>query len=321
MLLVLPRLVFPNSRTFSSACNYVSQSHYRVIKQIGTRQPSICSSACRTFANKTGLEKFESVLFSSEKIEVIHLHETVESTQEEAKRILEERISKSEDISSSMPIMIAVLADGQSKGRGTSGRSWVSTQGNLFLTCAFAVEQIPLSKITMLPLSCGIVIADQLALHSRTKPTLKWPNDVLLDDLKVAGTLIENCSIQNQTWWLVGIGVNVESHPENLVKEIEDTLAVPRSAASLRMHSDKIPTTLELGVSIANGLLDFLQTIPSSSTHSIVESWKSYAQLNVPYTIRNTGEVVRVKDIQSDGQLRVLGSKGQERLLSTDYFH
>lgn len=331
MLIVLPRLAFPKSsihllnsksRIFSSAPSYVTLPHNTVIrsttKQLGIRQPSIWSSA-RTFAHKTAQNKLESIVFSSEKMEVIHLHQTVESTQEEAKRVLEKRISQED--ASSIPIIIAVLADGQSKGRGTSGRSWVTTKGNLFLTCAFAVEQIPLSKITMLPLGCGIVIADQLKLHSRTKPTLKWPNDVLLDGLKVAGTLIENYTVQNKTWWLVGIGVNVESHPEELVKEKEDAVAVPRSAASLCMHSDIMPTARELGVGIANGLLEFLRTIRSTSTSSIIERWKSYAQMDVPYTIRNTGEVVQVKDIQSDGQLRVLGSNGQERWLSTDYFY
>jgi len=261
-------------------------------------------------------------LFSTENMEVIHLHQTVESTQEEAKRILEERISKSE--TSDIPTMIAVLADGQSKGRGTSGRSWVTTQGNLFLTCAFPMDKIPLSKITMLPLGCGVVIADQLNLHSRVEPTLKWPNDVLLDGFKVAGTLIENWTIQNQTWWLVGIGVNVESHPQELVKDKEDALAIPRAAVSLKLYAANettIPTAPEFGVSIAGGLLEFLQTIQSSSSSTIVRQWKSYSQLNVPYTIRNSGEVVQVKDIESDGRLRVLGSNGQERFLSTDYFY
>ncbi|CAJ1898119.1 unnamed protein product [Cylindrotheca closterium] len=331
MLFGLPRLTIPKSWISSFACSYVSLSHCTVTKHIvlgtTTRHSSIWTS-CRTLANKIGQENLEeSIVFSSEKMEVIHLHKTVESTQEEAKRILQERISKQEDTSSKLlPTMIAVLADGQTKGRGTSGRSWVTTQGNLFLTCAFAVEQIPLSKITMLPLGCEIVIADQLALHcSRTKPTLKWPNDVLLDEMKVAGTLIENFTIQNQTWWLVGIGVNLQSHPKELVQEREDALAVPRSAGSLQMFCSNtiIPTAPELGVSIANGLLEFLTTIHSSSstTDSIVARWKMYAQLGVPYTIRNTGEVVHVNDIQPDGQLRVLGSNGQERFLSTDYFH
>lgn len=269
---------------------------------------------------KTRQESLESILVSSEKMEVIHLHQTVESTQEEAKRILAERTSKY----GTVPTMMAVLADGQNKGRGTSGRSWVSTQGNLFLTCAFPTDQIPLSKITMLPLGCGIVIADQLALHSRVRPTVKWPNDVLLDDFKVAGTLIESWSMQNQTWFLVGIGVNVESHPKDLVKEEEDALAVPRSAASLRMYAanETIPTAPQLGRSIASGLLEFLQTIrASSSTTSIVERWKSYAHLNAPYTIRTSGEVVHVNDIEPDGRLRVLGRNGKERLLATDYFY
>lgn len=256
-------------------------------------------------------------------MEVIHMKETVESTQEEAKRILEERISKQEGTPSFPATMIVVIADGQSKGRGTSGRSWVTTKGNLLMTCAFPMEQIPMSKITMLPLGCGIVIVDSIQKYSRIRPSLKWPNDVLLDGLKVAGILIESCSIRNQTWWLVGIGVNVQSHPEELTKERGDAIAVPRSAVCLRMHSDRqVPIATELGVSVANGLLAFLEAIPTYRTSSIVRRWKSHALQNVSYTIRNTGEIVQVLDIESDGQLRIVGSNGQERrLLSTDYFH
>lgn len=262
----------------------------------------------------------DAVLFSSEKLEVHHLSRTVDSTQDQAKILLSERVT-SESICT--PI-VSVIADSQTNGRGTSGRSWVPSKGNLYLTCAVPMEVIPMQKVTLLPLGCGIVIAEELALYSQSRPTLKWPNDVLLDGLKVAGTLIENHRFATKDWWLIGIGVNVESHPEDLPKEKDDALKVPRSAISLRSKctsESPLPSAVKLGTNIANALQSFIEPLHSQDATTVIDKWRSYADLKTSYTIRSTGEVVQIINIQLDGQLQVLGMDGRQRLLAADYFH
>jgi BirA family biotin operon repressor/biotin-[acetyl-CoA-carboxylase] ligase len=276
-----------------------------------------------TFASSPSyLSRKEQFLFSSNKIDVIHLNKTVGSTQEEAKRLIMKRKQQESDGANNRAL--AVIADDQSKGRGTSGRSWVASKGNLYLTCAFLMDRIPMSKITLLPLGCGIVIAEEIVSYSETRPTLKWPNDVLLDRMKVAGTLIENFQIESQYWWLIGIGVNVKSHPDSLPKEKEDVREKPRSATSLQRHSEQsatIPSAPVLGLNIAGKLNSWVEVLQSRDAASIVESWKSFADFDTPYVLRTTGEIVIIKDIQTDGRLKVVGEDGEERLLVADYFH
>eukprot|EP00980_Cylindrotheca_fusiformis_P031189 scaffold25947_cov127-Cylindrotheca_fusiformis.AAC.1 len=291
----------------------------------------------------------DTIAFSSETLQVYHLKRTVKSTQDEAKRILSVSSCNSH-------VLVAVIANDQSNGRGTSGRSWVASPGNLYLTCAIPMHMVPMRTITMLPLGCGIVIAETLGPYiaptatSNTtatgRLTLKWPNDVLLDGCKVAGTLIENYRTDEnkEDWWLVGIGINVESHPKEIPSETDDAKGLtPRSATCLRSYStttattrgdssskqlsSSVPSALQLGISLAQGLQSFTERLgkqqsPSSSDdrRAIIRKWKSYADFETTYTIRNTGETVQIVDLQSDGQLKVVGADGRQRLLAADYF-
>jgi biotin-[acetyl-CoA-carboxylase] ligase BirA-like protein len=289
-----------------------SASHLRRIPTCSHRRGS-----SRMSTTTSGSEKQENeIIFSSEDLQVFHLKRTVDSTQEETKRFLEEH-RRTDDRS------LAVIADNQSKGRGTGGRSWVASEGNLYLTCAIPMDLIPLSKVTLLPLGVGVLVAERIAEYTRSRPTVKWPNDVLLENFKVGGTLIENYRAGQQDWWLIGIGVNIESHPLQLPPEKKDFHAAPRSATCLRDHAkgSTIPTAVELGLDLASGLQQWTSQIQKENASSVICTWKSWADMRSSYIIRETGESVTSVDLEIDGQLRVTGQDGIERLLVADYFY
>jgi len=254
---------------------------------------------------------------SVEGLDIFHLQRTVDSTQDEAKRFIDTIRPEGS---------LAVIAQNQRKGRGTTGRRWVSVEGNLFMTVAIPRDVIPPSKLTLLPLGVGLIIAQTLKTKLKTNifPTVKWPNDVLIDGRKIAGTLIENHSSNRCDFWLVGVGVNVQSHPPNLPSETQDFRPKAREATHLHMFSDStsqnLPVAFDLGVSIAVGLQQWVDTLGSLDVATFVSSWKSWADFGVPYELRETGERLIIVDLQEDGQLRVIDSNGVERLLMADYF-
>ena len=253
-------------------------------------------------------------VLSSETIDVFHLRRTVDSTQDEAKRLLDTFHSQG---------YLAVIAENQRKGRGTSGRPWVSTEGNLFMTVAIPMDSIPRSKFTLLPLGVGLVTAQTVWPHLITRPTVKWPNDVLIDGRKVAGTLIENYSSDQRQFWLVGIGVNVQSHPVELPSQYLDFRSEPRSATHLLkyVHSNhERLTAFDVGVELASALQEWVSSLGSLDDFAFVSSWKRWADFSVDYELRETGERVKILDVERDGQLRVIDGIGQERLLVADYF-
>lgn len=253
-------------------------------------------------------------LRSLKNLEVFHLRRTVESTQDETKRLLALHEPKG---------CLAVIADNQSCGRGTSGRSWVATRGNLFLTCAIPMDMIPLSKLTLLPLGVGLLIAMTLDRHLSCRPSVKWPNDVLVEQKKIAGTLIENHRLGTNDYWLVGIGVNVESYPSSLPTEKSDFRNMPRRATSMKEHikpGHELIRAVDLGVHLAVELEAWASGMSLLDSAEFTKTWKGWSDMNTSYEIRETGETVFPVEIEDDGRLKVINSDGEQRVLVADYF-
>lgn len=99
---------------------------------------------------------------------------------------------------------IAITARTQTAGRGRYRRTWVSNAGNLYVSFIFdcPVRDSRLSYVV------AVAIADTMISFGVT-PTIKWPNDILIDGKKVCGVLIE----YNHDFVVVGIGVNIQSNP------------------------------------------------------------------------------------------------------------
>jgi BirA family biotin operon repressor/biotin-[acetyl-CoA-carboxylase] ligase len=113
------------------------------------------------------------------------------------------------------PAGTVILAEEQTAGRGRDGRTWHSPAGGVWLGMLL---RPPLPPAGVLSLRVGLVLADVVESVLGVRPTslsgpraaLKWPNDVLIDDRKVAGILCESRWQGDALQWLgVGIGINV----------------------------------------------------------------------------------------------------------------
>ena len=106
----------------------------------------------------------------------------------------------------------------QTAGKGRRGRSWDSPPGNLYLSVILRPE-CPVARAAQLGFAAALALGD--AVGSVAPPlievTYKWPNDVLFNDRKGAGVLLESSlSPDGRLDWLVlGIGVNVRSYPSD----------------------------------------------------------------------------------------------------------
>lgn len=107
-----------------------------------------------------------------------------------------------------------ILAEKQTLGRGRRGREWTSVFGNLYCTGLYphfgdARQAAQISFIA------AIALAETIAVYvPKKRITLKWPNDVLIDGKKTAGILLESGSSHAKPWFIVGIGLNLMSHPD-----------------------------------------------------------------------------------------------------------
>ncbi|WP_447598026.1 biotin--[acetyl-CoA-carboxylase] ligase [Nitrospira sp. Nam80] len=117
-----------------------------------------------------------------------------------------------------------VLADAQSAGRGRRGRHWHSPPGQ-HLYCSVILRGFPeqTAYLTLVPLASALAVADAIFDAAAIPCRLKWPNDVLIGENKVAGILCESVSRQPTTIVVVGIGINVNGRPEDFPEDLRKT--------------------------------------------------------------------------------------------------
>lgn len=97
-----------------------------------------------------------------------------------------------------------VLAEAQSAGRGRYKRQWISHHGNLYVSFIFKSEE----RNPRLSYQVAVAIAETILSFGIT-PTIKWPNDILIDGKKVSGTIIE----YSGDFVVIGTGININSNP------------------------------------------------------------------------------------------------------------
>ena len=104
-----------------------------------------------------------------------------------------------------------VIAERQSGGRGRRGRQWTSPVGNLQATACFSfggpMRDLPQLCLLAGVATCEALVAVQPAVAGRL--ILKWPNDVLLDQRKLAGVLVESDVESRSANVRIGFGVNL----------------------------------------------------------------------------------------------------------------
>jgi BirA family biotin operon repressor/biotin-[acetyl-CoA-carboxylase] ligase len=113
-------------------------------------------------------------------------------------------------ISANLAAWTAVRADTQTGGRGRFQRSWVSDRGGLWLS-AVVSNPNAVGARRALPWAAALAVCDLLSELGVLRFRLRWPNDVLVNNRKLAGLLIDQFA-PNTT--VVGIGLNVQNRPE-----------------------------------------------------------------------------------------------------------
>lgn len=103
------------------------------------------------------------------------------------------------------------LAASQTSGRGRLGRDWVSPPGGAYMSMVLRPPVSPL-EVGSLALAVAVGVARGVRACSGVEPSLKWPNDVLINGRKLAGILLEMAAEADRVSWVVaGVGVNVRS--------------------------------------------------------------------------------------------------------------
>jgi BirA family biotin operon repressor/biotin-[acetyl-CoA-carboxylase] ligase len=163
---------------------------------------------------------------------------------------------------------LVVVADRQTAGRGRAGRTWHTASGaGLLFSILLRPVKAP-ADVAAFPLVVGLAVADAIDEIAAVQSTLKWPNDVLINNRKVAGILMTTRITGERLEYLnVGIGINVEGKAGEL----------PLLAASIAAESQRVVDRESLLQNILAKLDDFYAAYCIKGSSRFVLDWNMKA--------------------------------------------
>jgi BirA family biotin operon repressor/biotin-[acetyl-CoA-carboxylase] ligase len=189
-----------------------------------------------------------------------------------------------------------VTAAEQTAGRGRQGRTWSAPAGASLL-CSVIVRDPP----RLLPLAAAVAVASAVGPEAR----IKWPNDVWVDGLKVAGILVE--ARPQERWAVVGVGANVAVSLSDLPPELRET------AGTLGLARSDVEGVL-------SRVLSALSSALALSPSELLDAWRTRdALLGEPVAWTAGSGVAR--GIDADGRLVVELSGGGRVALDAGEVH
>jgi BirA family transcriptional regulator, biotin operon repressor / biotin---[acetyl-CoA-carboxylase] ligase len=189
---------------------------------------------------------------------------------------------------------LVVMARRQRFGRGQQGRHWVSPPGGLWLSAAIPWPSQSGSA------ALGLAVAVGLALQLEAlglRPRIKWPNDLLLADRKLAGLLPRLRQRGRQVRWAqVGIGLNGRNRVPPGAISLAEALSTGRRAP----HPQAMPRQLEGRVVAA-----LAWAVAAADDAEAVRDLAAARLWRQPAGIEHAGLRWQVEGLELDGQLRL----------------
>ncbi len=178
----------------------------------------------------------------------------IESTNDFARTLItEHKISKG-----------IVTADEQTKGRGRYGNQWLSPKGNLYFTIFFPILRSNLKKIQFL---VQLQIRNILKKYRIKNLSLKWPNDLYINNKKVCGILQESI-VFKKFFLIIGIGINIQSSPK--IKKYPTTYLNKEAKKKINLNElvEKLKSAFISNINDKN-----------HSFKNILREWNKYASI------------------------------------------
>jgi BirA family biotin operon repressor/biotin-[acetyl-CoA-carboxylase] ligase len=206
-----------------------------------------------------------------------------------------------------------LAAEEQIAGRGRLGRSWSSVPGaSLTFSVLLRPAPVPQERRGWLPLLAGVAVVSAVRAVAGVDAVLKWPNDVLVGERKLAGILAEQSPDGSAV--VIGTGLNVAT----------PAAALPVSPAGLPATSllaEGAAVSRETLLIAILGQLErwylAFRADPDPARSGVLDAYRSLcATLGQPVRVQlPVGRVVTgvASDIDSDGRLLIAGDSGDSR--------
>lgn len=211
-----------------------------------------------------------------------------------------------------------VVAGRQSAGRGRRGRTWVSLPGEHLYASVVLRPQLAAERAFEIVFTAALAAAEALEWAGVT-PCVKWPNDLEVDDRKVAGILTElsDDGRGGVRHIVLGIGMNVNAPAEAIPEELRARATSVQAAAGVPVSCAHLAATL------FERLEEWLVLARSLGFGGVLDSWRARSSTlgGEVRVLLGDGQAVAgvAEDVDESGALLVREASGRvQRILAGD---
>ena len=210
-----------------------------------------------------------------------------------------------------------LVADRQTAGRGSRGRSWLASPESSLTFSVLWRFAGGIERLAGLSLATGVAVVQALEGCGAEAVQLKWPNDILYRDAKLGGILVELQCAEDSVQAVIGIGLNLR-----LPAPAAGLAAFALPAAALDAVLSPLPDRHELFARVLIELADVFDRFSEGGFPVVRGQWLArHAWQDRPVRLLREGRVEKegiCRGADHDGALLVQTSSGIERCLSGD---
>jgi BirA family transcriptional regulator, biotin operon repressor / biotin---[acetyl-CoA-carboxylase] ligase len=209
---------------------------------------------------------------------------------------------------------LVVLTEHQRRGRGRLGRVWVSPPRENIMMSALLIEPMGGLAHEAVTIATGVAVAEGIeAACPGVACELRWPNDVLIHNAKIAGVLIECQRSGEASRWVLGVGINANAAPP--------AGAVDQPVTCLADQQGPAVERVEVVRSVLRRLDDWITRLGRNDLDGLHEAWIARCgMINQRVTVRSGDRVHvgRVLDVSPLEGLVLMCDDGQRVHLPAD---
>lgn len=231
--------------------------------------------------------------------------EEVDSTNDVAKRLAPK--SKEGTV---------IIAETQTKGRGRGRKEWISPPGGVWMSVILKPKIDP-SCAPVLTLIFGLAVCKVIRSFG-LDAKIKWPNDVIIKDRKIAGVLADLHSYERVNFVIVGVGIDANVNLQDFPKEFRENVT------SLKSELGQEIEKRSLIQNILKEMDRVYNTFKSGSLSSLLQEWKKLSSI-IGKTVEVHTETEAIKgeaiDIDKSGALIILLEDGSHKKIIAGEIH
>ncbi len=202
-----------------------------------------------------------------------------------------------------------VVAEGQTKGKGRSGRSWYSPhRASLYLSLLLRPKK-GLMEAQRLTMVASVALAETVREVCKIEAKIKWPNDLFVSSRKVAGILVEAESQGGSLSWMVlgiGLNVNTERFPGELTHR----------ATSLYVETGKRWCRAELLIQLLLKTRTLYRQWQRGNTEEIFSKWREMSYTLGRRVKTEQGFTGYAEEVTPQGGLVIRGDSGDRLVVN-----